>query len=145
MKDVIGRKLGAFGKTGVGTSELEWSAFLIFLFFWDRRTRHSRGIICGIFQELSGKNVHLNRSSEQKAMPVLRRTLRIRFCCGWIGIGCESGGGNKCGNDDSGKGKYNQTKTPTKPPTKTQTRTQTQHYGLWNKIMQTAKHGLGRS
>jgi hypothetical protein len=31
MKDVISRNSRAFGKTGVGTSELESSAFLIFL------------------------------------------------------------------------------------------------------------------
>jgi hypothetical protein len=33
MKDVIGTNSKAFGKTGAGTSELESSAFLIFLIF----------------------------------------------------------------------------------------------------------------
>jgi hypothetical protein len=35
MKDVIGTNSGAFGKTGAGTSELESSAFLIFLNFFE--------------------------------------------------------------------------------------------------------------
>jgi hypothetical protein len=34
MKDVIGRNLQVFGKTGVGTLELEASAFLIFYYFF---------------------------------------------------------------------------------------------------------------
>jgi hypothetical protein len=36
------------------------------------------------------------------------------------------------------------TKTRTKPATKTRTQTETQHYGLWKRIMQKAKHGVGR-
>jgi hypothetical protein len=35
MKDVIGRNSRAFGKTGVGTSKLESSAFLIFYNFFE--------------------------------------------------------------------------------------------------------------
>jgi hypothetical protein len=35
MKDVIGTNSGAFGKTGAETSELESSAFLIFLNFFE--------------------------------------------------------------------------------------------------------------
>jgi hypothetical protein len=35
MKDVIGTNLGAFGKTGAGTSELESSAFLNFFEFFE--------------------------------------------------------------------------------------------------------------
>jgi hypothetical protein len=56
IKDVIGTNLGAFEKAGAGTSELESSAFLIFF-------------------ELFKNTLPGNRSSEQKVMPILRRTL----------------------------------------------------------------------
>jgi hypothetical protein len=90
MKDMIGRNLRAFGKTGVGTSELESSAFLIFFNFFEIA-------IPGIAGE---SYVQFFRAFQKKMWKQIG-----------IGIGCESGGGNKCGNDDSGKGKHNQTKT----------------------------------
>jgi hypothetical protein len=81
IKDVIDTNSGAFGKTGARISELEKSAFLFFLNFFE----NTLPIVVGesyvqLFESFSGKKIHLNRSSERKVMPVLRRTLRISFC-----------------------------------------------------------------
>ena len=78
-------------------------------------------------------------------MPVLRRTLRIRFCWWWNRKRMRIGWDGEFVGWCSGKGKHtNGSKTRIKPATKTRTRTQIQHYGLWKRIMQTAKHCLGR-
>jgi hypothetical protein len=83
MKDVIGTNSGAFGKTGAGTSEPESSAFLIFFEFFENTQPGIAGeMYVQLFDSFPGKKIHLNRSSERKVMPVLRRTLRIRFCGG---------------------------------------------------------------
>jgi hypothetical protein len=83
MKNVIGTNSGAFEKTGAGTSELESSAFLIFFEFFENALPNiAVELFVQFFEILSGKKIHLNWSFERKVMPVLRRTLRIRFCGG---------------------------------------------------------------
>jgi hypothetical protein len=44
--------------------------------------------VCANFLELSKKKIHLNRSSERKVMPVLRRTLRNEL--GLVAVETES-------------------------------------------------------
>jgi hypothetical protein len=80
---VIGTNLGAFGKIGAGASELESSAFLIFFNFFENALPGIAGeSYVQLFESFLKKTIHLNRSSEQKVMPILSRTLRIRFCGG---------------------------------------------------------------
>jgi hypothetical protein len=83
MKDVIGRNSRAFGKTGVGTSELESSDFLIFFYFFEIAAPGKAGESYVEFFESFPEKNHINRSSERKVMPVLRRILRIRFLWWW--------------------------------------------------------------
>ena len=84
MKEVIGTNSGAFGKTGAGTSELETRAFLIFFNFFEIAvTGEASESYVQFFESFQGKKIHLNRSSERKVMPVLRRTPRIRFWWWW--------------------------------------------------------------
>jgi hypothetical protein len=80
MKDVIGRNSRAFEKIGVGTLKLESSAFLIFFNFFEITALGIARESYVQFFENFLKKIHPNRSSERKVMPVLRRTLRIRFC-----------------------------------------------------------------
>jgi hypothetical protein len=60
--------------------ELESSAFLIFFNFFEIAAPDIVGNRMCNFSRAFQKKIHLNRSSERKVMPVLRRTLRIRFC-----------------------------------------------------------------
>jgi hypothetical protein len=80
---MIGTILGAFGKTGAGTSYTESSAFLIFFNFFENA---EPGVVgesyVQLLESFPRKKMHLNRSSERKVMPDLRRTLRIRVCGG---------------------------------------------------------------
>jgi hypothetical protein len=105
----------------------------------------SRWIICVKFWELSRKHKkRLNRSSERKVMPVLRRTLRVKFLWWRWWIRCESGGMKIWSGGSGQRGSHNWTKTRSKTATKTRTRTQTQHYGLCKRIMQRLNTALGR-
>jgi hypothetical protein len=64
MKDVIGTNLGAFGKTGAGTSEPESSAFLIFFEFFENAEPGIAGeLYVQLFESFLGKTIHLNWSS----------------------------------------------------------------------------------
>jgi hypothetical protein len=83
MKDVNGTNSGAFGKTGAGTSELESSAFWIFFNFFEIAAPSIVGNRMCNFLRAFQKKIHLNWSSKKKVMPVLRRTLRIRFLWRW--------------------------------------------------------------
>lgn len=116
--------------------------FLSFLnFSWPAKPVNR---MCKISRSFREKKEHLNRRSEPKVMPVLRRTLRIRFLWWRWWNGCESVGNFLW---DVSRGKWmhkTEPKTRTQPAQKDEYRTQTQHCGLWKRIMQKAKHGLGR-
>jgi hypothetical protein len=115
---------------------------IFFAFLFSPCTREAVKCMCKILRAFQKARERLNRSSERKVMPVLRRTLRVRFLWWHWWIRCESGGMKIWSGGSGQRGSHNWTKTWSKPATKTRTRTQTQHYELWKRIMQKAKHGF---
>jgi hypothetical protein len=65
---------------------------VFFAFLFSACTGEVVNRMCKISRAFQKAQERLNRSSERKVMPVLRRTLRVRFLWWRWWIGCESGG-----------------------------------------------------